>query len=122
MLKLLPPTFMQLTFIFFSLVHQLQLLLALTSVPLPYSFGWFLICISMRKILFVERLRNTLVFATQTIASLISEFLLGNIPVNGNSPKVSGYLSHFLYLLLIFAVSHVNVRHIHVFTYPKNDY
>ena len=73
----------------------------------------------MRKSLFAERLRNTLVFAVHTIARLISEFLLGNTPVNGNSPKASGYLYLFLYLVLIFVVSHVYVLHIHVSTIPK---
>ena len=70
----------------------------------------------------MERLRITLVFSIHTIASLISESLLGNTPVNGNSPKVSGYLFVFLYLVLMFVVSHVNLLHIHVSTYPKNDY
>ena len=70
----------------------------------------------------MERLRNVLVFAVHTIALLISESLLDNTPVNGNSPKVSGYLSLFLYLVLIFVVSHANVLHIHVSTYPENDF
>ena len=68
------------------------------------------------------RLGITLVFAIHTIASLILESLLGNTSVNGNSPKVSGYLSLFLYFVLMFVVSHVNLLHIHVSTYPKNDY
>ena len=68
----------------------------------------------------MERLRNTLAFAVHTIAHLISESLLGNTPVNGNSPKVYGYFSLFLCLVLIFVVSHVSVLHIHVSTYPKN--
>ena len=76
----------------------------------------------MGKSLFTGRLRITLVFAIHTIAPLISESLLGNTLVNGNSPKVSGYLSLFLHLVLIFVVSHVNLPHIHVFTYAKNDY
>ena len=63
-----------------------------------------------------------LVFAILTIASLFSESLLRNTPVNGNSPKVSGYLSLFLYLVLMFVVSHVNLLHIHVCTHPENDY
>ena len=63
-----------------------------------------------------------MVFAIHVIAPLISESLLGNTPVNGNSPNVSGYLFLFLHLVLIFVVSHVNFLHIHVFTYPKNDY
>ena len=68
------------------------------------------------------RLRIALVFVILSIAALISESLLGNIPVNGNSLKVSGYLSLFLYLVLMFVVSYVNLLHIHVSTYPKNDY
>ena len=36
-------------------------------------------------------------FVILTIASLILECLLGNTPVNDNSPKVSGYLSLFLF-------------------------
>ena len=76
----------------------------------------------MGKILFTGRLSIALTFAIRAIASLISESLLGNTPVNGNSPKVSGYLSLFLYLVLIFVVSHVNLLHIHVSTYPQNDY
>ena len=76
----------------------------------------------MGKNLFTGRLRIALVLAILTIAPLISEFLLGNAPVNDNSPKVSGYLSLFLYLVLMFVVSHVNLQHIYVSTYPKNDY
>ena len=76
----------------------------------------------MGKSLFAERLRIVLVFAILAIAPLISESLLANTPVNGNSPKVSGYLFVFLYLVLMFVVSHVNLLHIHVCTYPKNDY
>ena len=68
------------------------------------------------------RLRIAMVFAILAIAPLISESLLGNTPVNGNSPKVSGYLFVFLYLVLMFVVSHVNLLHIHVCIYPKNDY
>ena len=63
-------------------------------------------------------LRITLVFAIFAIAPLISESLL----VNGNSPKVSGYLFVFLYLVLIFVMSHLNLLHIYVSAYPKNDY
>ena len=43
----------------------------------------------------------TFVFEIHTIAPLISESLLCNTPVNSNSPKVSGYFSLFLYLVLI---------------------
>ena len=75
----------------------------------------------MGKSLFMGSLRVALVFAVLTVAPLISESLLGNNPVNGNSPKVSGYLSFFLYLALMFVVSHVNLLHIYVSTYPKND-
>ena len=75
----------------------------------------------MGKSLFMGSLRVALVFAVLTVAPLISESLLGNNPVNGNSPKVSGYLSLFLYLALMFVVSHVNLLHIYVSTYPKND-
>ena len=63
-----------------------------------------------------------LVFAVLTIAPLISEFLLHYTPVNGNSPKKSGHLFTFLYLILMFVVSHVNLIHIYVSIYPKNDY
>ena len=68
------------------------------------------------------RLKIALVFSILAIASLLSESLLGNTPVNDNSAKVSGFLSLFLYLVLMFVVSHVNLLHIHVSTYPKNDY
>ena len=73
----------------------------------------------MGKSLFTGRLKMALVFAVFTIAPLISESLLGNTPVNSNSPKVSRCLSLFLYLVLMFFVSHVNLLHIHVSTYPK---
>ena len=76
----------------------------------------------MGKSLFTGRLRIALVFVILTIAPPISESLFGNTPVNGNSPKESGYLSLFLYLVLMFVVSHVNFLHIHVSTYPKTDY
>ena len=76
----------------------------------------------MGKSLSTGHMRIALVFAILTIAPLISESLLGNAPVNGNSPKVSGYLSLFLYLVLMFVVSHVNLQHIYVSIYPKNDY
>ena len=71
--------------------------------------------------IYMGRLRIELVFAILTIAPLISESL-GNTPVNGSSPKVFGNLSFFLYLALMFAVSHLNLLHIYVSTYPKNDY
>ena len=76
----------------------------------------------MGKSLFTGRLRITLAFAFHIIAPLILESLLGNTPVNGNSPNVSGYFSLFLYLVLMFVVSHVNLLHIHVSTYPQNGY
>ena len=76
----------------------------------------------MGKSLFKGRLRIALVFVILTIAPLISESLLGNNLVNGNSSKVSGYLSLFLYFVLTFVVSHVNLLHIYVSTYPKNYY
>ena len=63
------------------------------------------------------RLRIALVFAP-----FISESLLGNTPVNGNSLKVSRHLLTSLYLILMFIVSHLNLLHIHVSTYLKNDY
>ena len=66
----------------------------------------------MRTSLFTGCLRITLVFAVYAIAPLISESLLGNTPVNANSPKVCGYLSLFSYLVLIFAVSQINLLHI----------
>ena len=75
----------------------------------------------MGKSLFMERFRIALVFAILTIAPLVSESLLGIIPVNGNSPKVSGTFPS-LYLVLMFVVSHVNLLHIYVSTYSKNDY
>ena len=74
----------------------------------------------MGKNLFTEHLRIALVFAILTIAPLVSESLLGNAPVNGNSPKVSGYLSLFLYSVLMFVVSYVKLLHIYA-SYPKND-
>ena len=52
-------------------------------------------------------MRIALVFAILTIAPLISESLLGNNPVNDNSLNVSGYLSLFLHVVLMFVVSHV---------------
>ena len=70
----------------------------------------------------MRRLRIALVFAILTIAPLISEFLLGNTPVDGNSPKVSGYFFTFLYLILMFVVSHINLLHNRVSPYPKNEY
>ena len=72
--------------------------------------------------LFMGSLRVALVFAILTIAPLISESLEGNKPVNGNTPKVFGYLSLFLSLVLMFVMSHVNLLHIYVSTYPKNDH
>ena len=75
----------------------------------------------MWKSLFAGRLRIALVFFILTTAPLISESLLGNTPVNDNSPKVSWYLSPFLYLVLMIVGSHINLLHIHVSTYPKND-
>ena len=76
----------------------------------------------MGKSLFSGRLRIALVIAILTIARLISESLLGNYPINGNSPKVSGYLSLFIDLVLMFVVSHMSLLYIYVSTYPKNDY
>ena len=75
----------------------------------------------MGNSLFMLRLRIALVFTILTIASLILESLLGNTPVNGSSRKVSGYLSLFLYIVLMFVVSHVNLLHTYVSTYAKNN-
>ena len=69
----------------------------------------------MGKSLFTGHLKIALVFAIFTIAPLISESLLGNTPVNSNSPKVSGYLSLFLYLVLMFVASHVNLLPWYIF-------
>ena len=66
----------------------------------------------MRTSLFTGCLRITLFFAIHTIVLLISESLLSNTSANVNSPKVSGYLSLFLYSVLLFVVSHVNLLHI----------
>ena len=68
----------------------------------------------MGKSLFTGCLRIALVFAILAIAPLILESLLGNTPVDGKSPKLSGYHSLFLYLVLKFVVSHVNLLHIYV--------
>ena len=76
----------------------------------------------MGKSLFTGRLRAAFVFAILSIAPRISESLLGNTPNNGSSPKVSGYLSLFLYLVLMFVVSHVTLLRIYASNYPKNDY
>ena len=61
------------------------------------------------------RYRIALVFTILAIAPLISE----SLQVNGNSPKVSGYLFIFLHLVFMFVVSHVNLLHIHASTCPK---
>ena len=66
----------------------------------------------------MESLRIAMVFAVFAVTPLISESVLGN----GNSPKVSGHLFVFLYLVLMFVVSHVDLLHIHICIYPKNDY
>ena len=76
----------------------------------------------MGKSLFTGSLRIALVFSILTIAPHISESLLGNTPVNGNSPKMSGYVSLFLHLVLMFVVSYVNLLHIYVSPSCKNDY
>ena len=76
----------------------------------------------MGKSLITGHLRTALVFAILPIAPLILESLLDHSPVNGNSPKVSLYLFVFLYLALVCVASHVNLQHIHVSTYSKNDY
>ena len=52
----------------------------------------------------------------------IPQSLLDKNPVNGNSPKVSGYLFVFLYLVLMLVVADVNLVHTHISIYPKNDY
>ena len=49
--------------------------------------SWYLF--SIRESLLTGRLRIVLVFAILTVAPLISECLLRNNSVNGNSPKVS---------------------------------
>ena len=49
--------------------------------------SWYLF--SIRESLLTGRLRIVLVFAVLTVAPLISESLLRNNSVNGNSPKVS---------------------------------
>ena len=72
----------------------------------------------MRKSLFTGRLRITLVLASHTVAPLISESLLGNTLVNGNSPKVSGYSSLFLYIFS-FDIRCSSRKFTHVSIYPK---
>ena len=74
------------------------------------------------KSLFTGHLRIVLVFAILTIAPLILESLQVNTPVNGDSPKLSGHLFTFTYLILMFVVSHINLTYIHVSTYPKKWY
>ena len=118
MFKLFPPVFTQLTFIF-SITVASRLNFCFLAILV-----WLVSCyvFSMQKSLFTGRMRIALVFAILAIAPLISESLLGNTPVNGNSLKVSGYLFIFLYLVLMFVVSQVNLLHIDICTYPKNDY
>ena len=77
---------------------------------------------SIGKSLFTGRLRIVLIFAILTIASLFSASVLGNTLVNGNSPKVSGHLFTFLYLILMFVVPQVNLLDIDVSAYPNDDY
>ena len=91
------------------------------SLAVPaWLVSWYVF--SIEKSLFTGRLRIVLVFAILTIAPLTSESLIGNTPVNGNSPNVSGHLFTFLYLILMFVVSHIHLLHICVSTYPKNEY
>ena len=93
--------------------------LSFCTLTLPvWLVSWYVFYFGKR--LFTWRLRIALVFAILTIAPLISESLLGNAPVNGNSLKVSGHLFTFLYLILILIVPNVNLPHIHVSTYPQN--
>ena len=77
---------------------------------------------SIGESLFTERLRISLIFANPTIVPLILESVPCNTPVNGNSQNVSGHLFTFLYLTLMIVMSQVNLLHIHVSTYRKNDY
>ena len=72
----------------------------------------------MRNSLFTGCLRITLLFAIDIIAPLISESLLGNTLVNGNSPKVSGYSSLFLYIFS-FDIRCSSRKFTHVSIYPK---
>ena len=64
----------------FYLVHQLQLLLALTFVPLSNLFGYYLDIFIWEEFIY-GHLRIVLSFPILTIAPLISESLLGNPPV-----------------------------------------
>ena len=78
-------------------------------VPLPYRFGWFLTCIFNKEEFIYRTFEDCIGLSILTIVPLISASLLGNTSVNGNSPKVYGYLSLFLYLVLVFLVSQVNL-------------
>ena len=98
MSKLLPPMFMQLTLIFSLQFTNCSCFSPYLLFPCHTRLVGSLYVFSMRKILFTERSRITLVFAIHTIAPLTSESLLGNTLVNGSSPKVSRYLPLFLYV------------------------
>ena len=88
------------------------------SLAVPVCLvSWYVFPIG--KSLFAGRLRIVLIFTIFTIAPPISESLLSNTPINDNSPKVSVHPFTFLHLILMFVVSHVNLLHIHVSTYPK---
>ena len=119
--SLSPPMFTQFTFIFslqftdygcFSPQLLFPCLTCLVSVS---------VCILFWEEFIYVTFEIALVFAILTIAPLISESLLGNAPVNGNSLKVSGHLFTFLYLILILIVPDVNLPQIHVSTYLQND-
>ena len=93
---------------------------------------------SIGQSLFTGRLRIVFVFAILTVAPLISEYQLGNTPVTLvvlqkclgtvllNYHKLAQYHYHYflgsLHLILMFALFHANLLHIHVSIYPKNDY
>ena len=95
MFKLLPPNVHAVNIHIFSLANRLRLLLALTFVALPYLVGVFICILNGDKFIYVKF--EDFNGLSISIVPLIAESLLGNAPVNGNYPKVSGCLSIFLY-------------------------
>ena len=94
-----------------SLVHQLQLLLVLTFAALPYLFDQCLDMYFNREEFIYGTFEDCIGLCNTTIASLTSKHLLSNVPVDGNSPKVSRRLFNFLYLILMFVIYYIFITH-----------
>ena len=115
----------------FSLVHQLWLFLWQILFPCLISLVSVMICIFNWEEFIYGMFEDCISLFNSHYRSFLFQNFYQVIPCYyGNSPKVSGHLFIInqhkkiflsLYLTLMLVVSHINLLHICVSTYAKND-